>query len=328
MTTASDPPTIELSRDLLGYLRRAEVDLAQRVAESGVASITREHLRPHVALNGLRAQVSAILREPGLAIVRGVPLDNGLRSAELMIWLLGLLLGSATSQNRHGDRIGHVVADPVVEDGERGYKSRDELNVHTDSDDVLMCLCVSQALEGGLSRFVYARDIYSRLAAEFPAQLAILRRGFRYHWRGEGPSGEPPVTEYYVPVLAEKDGYVSCVYLRDQIELAATAGLVSLSAEEMEALDVFDRVAHSSDLLIERHMGPGEMYILNNWTVLHSRTAYVDHSDATRRRRLLRLWLKSALALPGGHQCQRRFYGGDGIEAAPRGATTFLLKHG
>lgn len=328
MTTADDLPTIELSHDLTRHLRRAEGDLARRVDESGVASITREHLQPHVALDRLRAQVSAMLQEPGLAVVRGVPLDNGLRSAELMIWILGLQFGSATSQSRHGDRIGHVVADPVVEDGERGYKSRDELNIHTDSDDVLMCLCVSQAREGGLSRFVYARDIYSRLAAEFPSQLAILRRGFRYHWRGEGPGSEPPVTEYHVPVLAEKDGYVSCVYLRDQIELAATAGLVSVSAEEMKALDVFDSVAHSSDLLIERHMEPGEMYILNNWTVLHSRTAYLDHSDPTRRRRLLRLWLKSAGAVPRGHQAQRRFYGGDGIEALPHGGTTFALKQG
>lgn len=328
MSTAGDLPTIELSRGLVRHLQRAEEELVGRVVEYGVTAITPKDLGTHVELGSLRTQVHAILREPGLALLRGVPLDNGLRSAELMLWILGLQLGSATSQNRHGDRIGKVTADAVVQVGERGYRSRDELNLHTDSDDVLMCLCVSQAPEGGLSRFVHARDVYLRLAAEFPSQLAILRRGFHYHWRGEGPSGEPPVTTYRVPVLAEQDGFVSCVYLRDQIELAATAGAVRLSAEEVDALDVFDSVAHSSDLLIERHMGPGEMYVLNNWTVLHSRTAYIDHSDPTRRRLLLRLWLKSVRAVQRGHHAQRRFYGGDGIEAVPHGATTFDLNQG
>jgi hypothetical protein len=36
---------------------------------------------------------------------------------------------------------------------------------------------------------------------------------------------------------------------------------------------------------------PGDIQLLSNHTVLHARTAYVDHEQADRKRHLLRLWL-------------------------------------
>ncbi len=36
---------------------------------------------------------------------------------------------------------------------------------------------------------------------------------------------------------------------------------------------------------------PGDIQLISNHTIVHSRTAYVDHDDPQRRRHLLRLWL-------------------------------------
>lgn len=36
------------------------------------------------------------------------------------------------------------------------------------------------------------------------------------------------------------------------------------------------------------------MQFVNNYCVLHSRTAFVDHSEQDRKRHLLRLWLRTA----------------------------------
>ena len=36
---------------------------------------------------------------------------------------------------------------------------------------------------------------------------------------------------------------------------------------------------------------PGDIQLLNNAKILHSREAYDDHDDPGRRRHLLRLWL-------------------------------------
>jgi hypothetical protein len=39
-------------------------------------------------------------------------------------------------------------------------------------------------------------------------------------------------------------------------------------------------------------MEPGDIQFANNYAVLHSRTAFDDHSDLDLRRKKLRLWLK------------------------------------
>jgi alpha-ketoglutarate-dependent taurine dioxygenase len=56
---------------------------------------------------------------------------------------------------------------------------------------------------------------------------------------------------------------------------------------------------------------PGDVQLLNNAVVLHSREAYTDVADPARRRHLLRLWLKTTTAathelLRGGVPRQRR----------------------
>jgi len=36
---------------------------------------------------------------------------------------------------------------------------------------------------------------------------------------------------------------------------------------------------------------PGEIQFLNNYSIMHSRTAYEDHPDPALKRDLIRLWL-------------------------------------
>ena len=59
----------------------------------------------------------------------------------------------------------------------------------------------------------------------------------------------------------------------------------------MELLDVIDEIAHDPAIHLDMDFQPGDIQWLANRTKLHSRTAYEDHDDPTRRRHLLRLWL-------------------------------------
>jgi hypothetical protein len=58
-------------------------------------------------------------------------------------------------------------------------------------------------------------------------------------------------------------------------------------------LDRFEEVTKRPELMLEFTLQPGEMYFLNNYTILHARTAF-DDGDAAEdeRRHLLRLWLE------------------------------------
>jgi hypothetical protein len=222
-----------------------------------------------------------------------------------------------------GDRLGHVTDVSGNNPAERGYRSRRELNMHTDSDDILMMMCLQDALRGGQSRFVSALTIYNEMLATCPERLAPLAHGFRYHCRGEQAEGEEPITGFRVPVLSHCDGVLSCVYLRAFIDMAAQDLGEPLSDEEKAALDTFDVLSERADLQLALNLEPGDAYLANNYTVLHSRTAFEDHDCAERRRYLLRLWLKARNGRPVV-DAVRRFYRDDGITEREGAGTVYL----
>ena len=65
-----------------------------------------------------------------------------------------------------------------------------------------------------------------------------------------------------------------------------------MTAEEREALDVLHEAMMR--LQFELHYEPGEMSVVNNLTVVHSRSEYRDWDEPQRRRLLLRIWLEAA----------------------------------
>ena len=63
------------------------------------------------------------------------------------------------------------------------------------------------------------------------------------------------------------------------------------------------------EMRIDMMMEPGDIQLANNYTVLHSRTAFEDHIDENRRRQKLRLWLK----MPNARQLAANFPGRNGF---------------
>lgn len=310
----------------LGRAHIAAFDEALAAVNSrGLAlqDITRDDF-PLVPIEG---DVAAIRREVldgrGIVVLGGFPVERyGAADVERIYWGLGAHLGEAVSQSKMGDRMGHVTDVSGRDPRERGYRSSKELDLHTDSDNIVGLLCVRDARSGGESRLASALAIHNEMLAAHPDLLAPLYRGFRYHWRGEEPPGEPSVTDYRVPVFSESDGVVSVCYLRAFIDMAAKALDQPLSDDERAALDCFEAIANRDDVVFTFTLAPGEVLLFNNYTVLHSRTAFEDHGDEATRRLLLRLWLKAPGARPLAEPV-RRYYGHDGIAPAAAGDTLY-----
>ena len=169
-----------------------------------------------------------------------------------------------------------------------------------------------------------ALTIYNEMLAAHPERVAPLERGFHYHWRGEQAEGEEPITTFRVPVFSRCAGVTSCVYLRAFIDMAAEDLGEPLSDEEQAALDTFEGLATRADLQLALELEPGDAYLVNNYTVLHARTAFQDHDSQQRRRHLLRLWLKAYEGRPVV-EAVRRFYRDDGI-AEREGAGTVYVR--
>lgn len=251
----------------------------------------------------------------GMVILRGWPVDKySLDEIGLLYGWLGQHFGKPVVQSGKGDRLGFVADVPQPGKINRGYRSNAELRMHTDSDDIVGLLCMRKARTGGLSRVSSAISVYNEILATQPHLLEPLFEGFRVHWNGEEAPGEPPITEYKVPVLSETQGQLSVCFGYKYIEDAFEALGTAPTALEAEALACFNEVAGRADIAFEFQLEPGECSFINNYTTLHSRTAFEDWPEENRRRLLLRLWLKAHEARPI-HANLRRYYGVDGMHA-------------
>lgn len=305
--------------------RAAVEDVLAELAEAAPpdSAIEAGHVR-RPAIEALARRIeSELLDGRGFLVLQGLPVERFDAAAIGKLFLgLGHLLGKPVVQSPLGDRLGHVVDVSKPGELERGYKSSVELTPHTDSDDVVAMLCLRQARAGGRSRLVSAHSIYNALLARAPELLAPLQRGFAHHWFGEEAPGAAPITPYRVPVLSWNAGVLSVCHLRQRCDMAALADpAFAYSPLERRALDVFDRLALDPELALEFQLEPGEAYFLNNYVLLHARSAFEDHERPEQRRHLLRLWLKLPGARPVAEPV-RRYYGADGIPVRPERSST------
>lgn len=79
-------------------------------------------------------------------------------------------------------------------------------------------------------------------------------------------------------------------YNRHQIERGHHAAGKPLTPAEIEALDAVDEVLRDESLFLRLPLRRGDLLVLDNTTVLHGRTSFVDHPDPHRRRCLARAW--------------------------------------
>lgn len=291
--------------------------VALRLAAVAPEDLHEDEARAALApLLPLAGAIKADLAGRGFVLLRGVPVrDMDTATAGRALWLLGMLLGQGMTQNAQGDLL-CPVTDRGVDFGYtgtgtqrnvRGYQSRADLNYHCDPTDVVALLCVRKAMAGGFSTIVSTPAIYNEILRDRPDLLAVLERGFPYDRKGEEWANEAPVTDV-IPVFTrhagEQGDRVSCRYARSYIVGAAVKLGRPLDALQLEAMDMFDHVARREGMALQMAFEPGDVQLLNNYTVVHGRTAYEDDPDPDRRRFLYRLWLDLGNEAPWAQETQ------------------------
>ncbi|WP_158100910.1 TauD/TfdA family dioxygenase [Variovorax sp. JS1663] len=278
-------------RDIAGCLARVKAQ-GRRFDQ-----VTREDFSTP-ALDAELAQTLQRLRGgDGAVLMQGLPVGPySDADLEIIYFGLGMHFGNAVSQSSGGDVLGHV----AVRDRKsaRGYTSDRQLELHTDSAEIIALLCVRKAVSGGESALASALRIHSIIRRERPDLLEVLVRGFPYHRRGEAAPGADEITPYDVPVFSEVQGLVSCRYVREIIEVAKRDLQVPLTERELEALDFFDEVANRPEVRAEFQLEPGDILWMNNYELLHARTSFENHPDPAQGRMLYRLWLQDFPSRP------------------------------
>lgn len=240
----------------------------------------------------------------GFVVVRGLDADK-YSEADManMYYMMGHFMGTPVTQNTKGDLLGYVrnVGDKN-DKMTRVYETNEYLPYHGDLSDVVGLLCIRKAKEGGLSSLVSTATVYNEILKNHREYL-----GYYYHPAWFDHMGEPEPS--LSPIFAVHEGKLASRYLRSYIELGHERRNVPLSQVQIEALDIFDSITHDPSMRLDMMMEPGDIQFCNNYTILHSRTSFVDFDEVEKRRKLLRLWLK----MPNARSLSRDFPGRNGI---------------
>ena len=227
----------------------------------------------------------------GFVLLRGVPVEGlGADEIALMYWGIGRHLGRPIHQKGPDDLLVYVrdqgvdPSDPLV----RGFQTAERLDYHCDSSDVVGLLCVRPAKSGGVSTIVSSVAVHDELVRR-DRVLAELLHG---QWWHDRKTGDGPESFFRCSVFGERDGRLFAHYGRAYMESASRgAGIPPMTAEQVRALNALDELTNSPDFVLNMDFRPGDIQLLNNYTVMHARTAYEDYPEPERRRELIRLWL-------------------------------------
>jgi len=230
----------------------------------------------------------------GFFLLRGLPIHKyDLDTVKTIYWGLGVHLGVPVFQNTRGELMTHVAdrGDDYGDVNVRLYTTAAAANPHNDPSDCVGLLCVRHAREGGRSMIASATSIYNCVATERPEFLPILHKGFPHDLRGEGTTATLDETTPDIPVFSDFGGKISCCLNSKSSRTARDKQGRPMTDMELAAIKYIEDLAESPELCLGMDFRPGDIQFLNNYAIIHTRTAFRDEPDPDKRRLLLRLWL-------------------------------------
>jgi hypothetical protein len=258
----------------------------------------------------LREVLAELLEGRGFILLRGLRVERMTREEQAIAYLgIGSWLGRFRSQNAKGHLLGHVkdlgldISDPNV----RYYQTNRRLEYHTDSVDVVGLLCLNTAKVGGASYLASSMTVYKEVLTRRPELMPALFEPFPTDRRGEVPEGMKPWFD--IPVFHWYAGRLSCIYVRQYIESAQKhfPEARRLDSAQREAMDLMDDLCNDPSIHLAMEFLPGDIQLLHNHQILHSRSDFENWPEPERHRHLLRLWLAPPEARPLPHVFAPRY---------------------
>jgi hypothetical protein len=274
-----------------------ELDAALRSALDKSADVMNVS-KDDFPLPTLQLRLKRIERElidgRGFVRLRGVERSRYSREEmEMIYWGIGMHLGAPWPQNQYGHVLGDVTdqgvdaADPTSRGNEIGKIA---FPYHSDGSDLVGLLCLQKSKSGGTSTVANALSIHNDLVREAPELAAALYEPQPFDFRGAEPKGAK--RWYEVPVFTNWNGRLFVRFIRPYILASQRFEDAPRIAEDAErAMRRVDEMTQDKDYNVFMDLEPGDMQFINNYHVLHARTAYEDDREAGLIRHLKRLWL-------------------------------------
>lgn len=239
----------------------------------------------------------------GFVVVKDIPVRKwSMSQIEVFYAGLGHHMGVPGSQDTKSALLGQVRDIGADIRTERQYKSRGEIVYHCDAADVVGLLCLYPAKEGGESRIISSTSVYN--------ELLKLPKGQQYVHRLYQPAlmdtrGTAHIKYAMIrPFSRDSDGVVRIFYHMEYFHSAYRRypSLPPMDEETREALQAMDTILAKDEqgLHLDMNLQPGDLQLISNHYILHSRTEFTDYSEEERavdpskqKRHLLRLWVSA-----------------------------------
>lgn len=299
--TAADVADEETWTEHFGEAERAELDAALRHAlerSDDVLELGRDDF-PLLTLQHRVAAIEAeLINGRGFVRIRGIDRDSYSQTEmEILYWGIGTHLGLPWAQNSHGHVLGDVtdqdkgIDDPTARGNELGGIA---LPFHCDGSDLVGLMCLENGRRGGLSAVASSVHIHNRLVTERPELAAALYAELPFDYRGEEPAGAKPY--YLAPVFTEWDDRLFVRVIPPYIWASQRhPEAPRLTSSQREAVTALSEMADDPENHVQMELRPGDMQFINNYHVLHGRTAYDDDRSSGQVRHLKRLWLETTV---------------------------------
>lgn len=281
----------ELSDDVRNDVRReinAVYDPDRPLLDYGASEVELQSLSPTI-----EAAVRQAYFGRGLAVVKGLPRDDlDADRFAFLSWCIGLRIGVARPQGKASQYLSDVKdagTDYRAATG-RGFSSRAGLDFHVDGADITTLACYNAAKSGGQSFVTSSGAAWNRLVETQSEHCEALREPYYFSRQGEQAPDETPA--YPQPIADFEDGRLFMKWNRNRIASAQKLeGVPTLSDAQAQAMEALDEIVKSPEFTYTMYLEPGDLQIMNNMNMLHSRTEFEDHESPEARRLLHRLWL-------------------------------------
>lgn len=246
------------------------------------------------AADSLRTAFAATQTGYGLCLIKGFPVGSwSVDDARLAYWGIGLHVGVARPQNMASELMNDVrdAGGNYKTKNGRGYNTNAGLDFHIDSCDVVALLCLQTAKTGGTSMVTSSIAVVEEIARSRPDLMSVLMSDFHHSFGGAGDPSQPPY--YSMPIIGNDPAHFAFRANRKNTTAAYRdfPEIPPLSQKQIEALDYLDEILPDPRFCYSMELERGDMQIVNNYVVIHSRTNFEDFDEPERKRHLLRLWL-------------------------------------
>ena len=255
--------------------------------------------RDDFPLDGLAAKLDGVVRHAArrarLRAHRALDADRyGDDDLTLLYWGIGLHLGEPWAQNKHGHVLGDVtdqgktIDDPTVRGNELGGIA---LDYHTDGSDLVGLLCLRTARTGGLSCVANAVAIHNELVRDTARSGGGALRAAALRHRGASRPRAPRRSTRCRSSPSTPGGSSCASSPSTSSPRSATPTRPASAPRRARRSPPSSALANDPDFNVYMDLQPGEMQFINNYHVLHGRTAYEDDVAHGYKRHLKRLWL-------------------------------------